>query len=521
MKRFISAALFLALSAPALADAGAPPMPVIPETPGSAFAFPVPVEGSPATVFLRPAGSTDATSIWQVPAIPASAQAIRFGTAYDPSQGAKLTVQHVTVPGIGFTVPNLPKGRYLAWYGNPPGGSAPQPGAPAGQAGGAAHSQSNLAQFVKSAATLRDPNSNAKVNKNNFTVKGTNQQPVQYATADYQSVTIDIDPRLTTSQAVLRGMPGSDVQIDVNIAGPGTVQKAGGSPQSAYPIITVQRTTGSDADLSAADRNRAKTPSTSGPATWTVHISGAGSTTFTARAAGFEPVTIQVIGAQPPPAPATLQPGDVLLYVGNLPFVSQGIVTAETLGLGTPVKYSHAGLYLGKDANGQDWVAEMLAAGWTLNKLADSVGGASQVDAYRYKGISQAQQAQVVSNGRGYGAGGNLLYAYPQIAILAEVAAGQATNDLGITVNGDLAKAVVDTELLGVDAIAGGKKLMICSEMVAWAYHDAGIDIAVTPWQKLRDWSVWDDSKLDRRMDYTTPNMLGRSPSLQFVMQVK
>jgi hypothetical protein len=55
---------------------------------------------------------------------------------------------------------------------------------------------------------------------------------------------------------------------------------------------------------------------------------------------------------------------------------------------------------------------------------------------------------------------------------------------------------------------------MICSELVAWAYSDAGLRLTVRPWQDASGHGLL--TTWDRWMDYTTPNMLAQSPDLQF-----
>jgi outer membrane protein OmpA-like peptidoglycan-associated protein len=60
---------------------------------------------------------------------------------------------------------------------------------------------------------------------------------------------------------------------------------------------------------------------------------------------------------------------------------------------------------------------------------------------------------------------------------------------------------------------------MICSELAAWAYRDAGVRVDVAPW--------WPDIEKQgllelagAPMDFTTPNMLSHSPDMNFVFQL-
>ena len=69
------------------------------------------------------------------------------------------------------------------------------------------------------------------------------------------------------------------------------------------------------------------------------------------------------------------------------------------------------------------------------------------------------------------------------------------------------------------DVFDYGKERMICSELVAWAYHDAQIHIRVQPWPDLYSDGVW--TTVERQMDYTTPNMLARSPDLALARKAR
>jgi hypothetical protein len=56
---------------------------------------------------------------------------------------------------------------------------------------------------------------------------------------------------------------------------------------------------------------------------------------------------------------------------------------------------------------------------------------------------------------------------------------------------------------------------MICSELVAWAYHDAGLELYVPYWKVLSDLNIF--TSHERQHDYTTPNMLAHSKNLGMV----
>jgi outer membrane protein OmpA-like peptidoglycan-associated protein len=64
-----------------------------------------------------------------------------------------------------------------------------------------------------------------------------------------------------------------------------------------------------------------------------------------------------------------------------------------------------------------------------------------------------------------------------------------------------------------------GRLAMICSELVAWSYHDGEVGLDVAPW-----WPLVQDAdllgSLDGRMDFTTPNMIAQSSDLSFQFQL-
>jgi len=209
-----------------------------------------------------------------------------------------------------------------------------------------------------------------------------------------------------------------------------------------------------------------------------------------------------------------MRPGDILLVLGGS-FPSAFIAGAETQAARQPALYSHASLYLGK-MNGVGMVAEMWSTGYWITPISESTKGLIVVDVYRLRrDIDDAKRNQIVARAQGlYGVrrsflgrlgrfGGALIsYAFEQIIVLGSAAEGISVSKLQIP-------------LSIADLFAGGRKKMICSELVAWIYHDVGLDLNVQHWKSLVDANVLTTEA--RRMDYTTPNMLARSDSIDVV----
>lgn len=201
-----------------------------------------------------------------------------------------------------------------------------------------------------------------------------------------------------------------------------------------------------------------------------------------------------------------LQPGDVLLVNGNSP-ISWGIRMFEKLELGAPADYSHAALYIG-EINGVKMAAEMLAGGYKLNSLEVTRSGSIYVDVFRWRGITAAQANQIAQAGKTvcgdplkFLASRNTCkpYAYEQITFLGATALGTTPTQLKAS---------------AVDLFAGGSKKMICSELVARIYEKVGLTPQVGKW-----WRAFETSgilnSIDRRADYTTPNMLAKSSKFE------
>ena len=231
----------------------------------------------------------------------------------------------------------------------------------------------------------------------------------------------------------------------------------------------------------------------------------------------------QLTGSLPGLQPRTitdneLKPGDILLVLGNSPILSDAIRFFEGEQMGGQAQYSHASLYLG-EMNGKRMVAEMWSSGYWITPLKVSTKGARLVDVYRWSGISDAKRSEIATRAANIfgnptrfiknedptfsSSGSPLPYAYEEISLLGLT--GLGTPDLGLT------RFVTGF----VDPRAGGRRKMICSELVAWVYHDSGLDMDVPYWRKLIDARIFTTD--DRKRDYTTPNMIARSRNLSLV----
>ena len=452
---------------------------------------------------------------------------------------------------IGFFVPQLPKGRYVAWY-------------------------------QTAAGQIR------------------------------QSITFEIVPQLLSEVGITRGAPDADVEVAIKIYSPNVARRDEATPRVVTAEITLSSVDPRIADLA---QNQAPTVSTNreGIATWRIHIKQPGIVPFTATAKGFESTTLAVVGmpadaptyleaavlatemraqrlelaarqasesveklneardaqidkmagnreeaaranrtsaqlkaridalnreavarnaeaaatrmelenlqAQKAAQPGSLsendlQPGDILLVRGTTPIVSQAITAFETGELKSAAQYSHASIYLGK-VNGVGQVAEMLLNGFYVSSLKDSTRSDLLVDVFRWESISQQKREEIARRaslpyGPGVGSGSPIPYAVSQISVLAYVAAMRFPLLGRFILNSDV-KALVAV----ADEFAGGRRKMICSELVAWIYRDAGLDLTVTHWKRFSDLKLLTTE--DRRKDYTTPNMLAASRSLRQV----
>jgi hypothetical protein len=434
--------------------------------PGSAVVFAQPDAQLPARIFVKrhiPQGSPPAPNevIWQV-----SAQQSQM-----PNRNRHFGSATV-LQGVGFEVPQLPRGVYDAWYFD---GRPTMPVRP-------------TAAPVKPA----DPRAS-------------------------QSITFEIKPRLRLPEAVVIGAAGTDVDVVVGFYGPPAVP-----PTTAAPGWSFERLPVSLAGLGAfAQLAPGQAPQTiTGPdglAHFRLRLMAPGQVDLRAAAPGFDPAMVRLLsydastGARPLLRTDLLQPGDVFLYYRN-GIISDAIVGFEGDELGNNPNgrptYSHAGIYLGKNDQGVDEVIEMLEGGWngwTRRPVEQSAKDETiLLDVYRRPWLTPAQRQQVRNNAINYHAEHNIFghldhlpYANGQIIVLLK--AYTAVLDTPV-------RMLADYE----DIFDEGKDRMICSELVAWSYYDAGLQLRVRAWPDVQKHGLL--STLNRWMDYTTPNMLAQSP---------
>lgn len=213
-----------------------------------------------------------------------------------------------------------------------------------------------------------------------------------------------------------------------------------------------------------------------------------------------------------------LKPGDVLLVLGSSPIISDGIRIFDGRQLDSPAEYSHASLYVG-EINRTKMVAEMWSSGYWITPLRVSTSDTRVVDVYRYDGIDNSKRDEIATRGKNirglpqnfirskspglFPSFSALPYAFEEIAVLGFAAGGLGAGPL---------RAYVST---WVDPSAGGRRKMICSELVAWVYEDAKLPLEVQYWRALNDAGIF--SSNERRRDYTTPNMIALSKNLRRV----
>ncbi len=478
---------------------------------GSLLAFSKPALNTASTrVYIRRQDSFDRQT-WEV-------ESQQVGLPAKPGDG-KTKVE------IGFVVPPLDRGRYLAWHG------------------------------------------------------ATN--PDQAA----DSLTFDAVPQLLADQGIVRGRPLAEVEVRVRIAATKRVRAGSSVSESVSVPVTLQTRQAPFAEVVSEPTVRTDQ---NGVARWRVRIKnlGIGELVASTDADQFEPAVMMVVGmpgegesffvalqqrereiqevaaavdrlmpriTASVPSRTTqveeraksnrepegervgaklellaaleprrigeyeLQPGDVLLVLGSS-IISDSIRTFEQGQLGGSAHYSHASLYLGQ-FNGVRMVGEMWGSGFWITPLKVSAAGARVVDVYRFTQADPARRAQLARNAaNAFGdarrfirsdspslitRGSVLPYAFEQIVLL------------GLASRGSLGSVIRLTIQNVVDPTAGGKRKMICSEYVAWAYHDAGLELQVPAWRALSDLNVL--TSHERQHDYTTPNMLALSQSLSIV----
>lgn len=103
-------------------------------------------------------------------------------------------------------------------------------------------------------------------------------------------------------------------------------------------------------------------------------------------------------------------------------------------------------------------------------------------------------------------------YAFEQIMVLAAAA-------------GSAAREKLLERLADADSTASGKTKLICSEYVAWAYRDAGLEPQGSRWWSslaaVGAFTTGDSGKdQNRKKDYTTPNMFALSDKFQRVGRI-
>jgi hypothetical protein len=490
-----------------------------------------------------------------------------------------------SAPGIGFYVPLLPRGDYVAWY-ELPGQRGPQ-----------------------------------------------------------QTLSLRVQPLLRAREALVADAPGQDVEVQVGVEHFSLLERGKAAPEERSVRITLRSEKPAVADLAAGQPAAAAT-GRDGFAAWKVRLKGAGAARLVAEAEGFDSVELYVVGrpalaataqarqaqdqlrasrrtvwqeegqasvaeaeldrerlkeqvaraelagtmrtaeasdstrqaklrevegmrarvavaeqraaresadagaavasytaaaarasraAAAPVTPAAeaiggddyydralLKPGDVLLVKGQTPFLSRAIMAFERQQLGREAPYSHAALYLGTmNIRGVEthMVGEMWLQGFWITPLDVSVSDALVVDVYRRTDLSDAQRETLKQAGRAmFGAVDNFVceksppcwrkllktrpYAALQIKLLADAASLLMSP-------GDLLAKASEYDLL-----SRGKRSLICSEYVAWAYHDAGLELRIASWWRTLD-AAGVLSTVERRKDYTTPNMLFYSPDLK------
>lgn len=214
-----------------------------------------------------------------------------------------------------------------------------------------------------------------------------------------------------------------------------------------------------------------------------------------------------------------LLPGDIILMRGVKP-LSLSIRVAEAVSYGRLAMYSHSALYVGDGL-----IAEMLGDGYHLRPVAASIDGATHADVYRWGGLSRQQRDLVAAKGRTFR---GTLYAERQIKVLAAVAVlDPAVRASGLAPGADLLAAAallaLPRFLADADAVSGGVREMICSEMVAYSYHHAGLPADFAGRWNVRYWSSLDSLVRtdDRSHDYTTPNSLAFSGLLEQAGRLK
>ncbi|MCA1620845.1 MAG: hypothetical protein LC795_16355, partial [Acidobacteria bacterium] len=216
---------------------------------------------------------------------------------------------------------------------------------------------------------------------------------------------------------------------------------------------------------------------------------------------------LAALAARPEPENHLL-PGDVLLIRGDS-FVSGAIRLFEQTQFGRPLDYSHAALYLGEVGGQKHMVAEMLGDGFNLHPLKASMKDDNIVDAYRWKGqpaLTPALRQVIVNKALGFR---GKKYGWAQLDLLRVVA--------GLLLPGERFIPLQRRASL-VDVFNRGELRIICSEMVSWSYHHAGLDPDASEWWPTLGVLLTDEV---RRHDYTTPNTIAVSTNFYRLVRLK
>jgi outer membrane protein OmpA-like peptidoglycan-associated protein len=379
---------------------------------------------------------------------------------------------------VGFDVPHLPRGVYDAWY--------------------------------------TDGRSNLAKNSPRHPIPPPNPQATQF-------VTFEVSPELAAETSVVRGEIGQEVEIAVGFKG----RTTGQPPSDAM----IELAGFNDAvELVSPRKARAKI-SRDGLARFRVRIVGECDVYLFAYEEGAEPTAIRVVGGSVHPVRDNrLQVGDLLLCQGTSPLVSESIANGEEFEIKTPNPhgrpwYSHVALYIGK--NGTE-TAEMEMTGLKRRSLKETRDDCTTLDVYRYKDIVGNQQQKIVDAVLKYG---DTPYAIGQIATLGflsgleKVRFERSEHGFWGCLFSCPAETVVIVGLSAALSVSasyasmsdGGKRKMICSEMAAWAYHDAGVEIGVAHWPSMHKNGLLTSGNAQK--DYTTPNMISHSKDVSFKFQ--
>jgi hypothetical protein len=110
-----------------------------------------------------------------------------------------------------------------------------------------------------------------------------------------------IEPKLLPGEALVNDQPGKEVQVKVGIASIYVLKKGEAAPREINIPIRLDSENSQVADL-AARQNPTSTTDKDGYAVWRVSIKNTGTAILMARAVGYEPVQVIVVGEAEQPA---------------------------------------------------------------------------------------------------------------------------------------------------------------------------------------------------------------------------